>query len=139
MKVIGITGGIGSGKSVVCQIFSLLGVPVYESDKVVHTLYDRHPEIVEKIIKEFSDVVIDKNGKINRKKLGEIVFADSKQLGKLNDIVHPVVKSDFEKWVKSNKGQAYVVKEAAILFESGANESCDKVVAIVSPVELRIA
>ena len=138
MKVVGITGGIGSGKSLVCQIFSRLGVPVYESDKVVHLLYDKYPEINERVKKEFSEVVFDKNGKINRKKLGEIVFTDINKLGILNNIVHPIVKLDFEKWLKSNKGNNFVIKEAAILFESGANENCDKIIAVISPIELRI-
>ena len=139
MKVVGITGGIGSGKSLVCQVFSRLGIPVYESDKAVHFLYDKFPEINERIRKEISEDVIDKNGKINRKKLGEIVFADSHKLSILNSIVHPIVKLDFEKWLDSNKGNPYVIKEAAILFESGASESCDKIISVISPLELRIA
>ena len=139
MKVVGITGGIGSGKSLVCKIFNLLGIPVYESDKVVHLLYDRYPEINERIKNEISEDAIDKNGKVNRKKLSEIVFTDNSALNILNSIVHPVVKTDFEKWLKVNKGNPYVIKEAAILFESGANEQCDKVIAVISPLELRIA
>lgn len=138
MKVVGITGGIGSGKSLVCQIFSRLGVPVYESDKAVHTFYEKYPEINEKIKKEFSEDVFEKNGKLNRKKLGEIVFSDNKKLNTLNSIIHPLVKLDFEKWLKSNKGNPYVIKEAAILFESGSNEICDKIISVISPIEFRI-
>ena len=139
MKVVGITGGIGSGKSVVCQIFSRLGAPVYESDKVVHLFYEKYPEINERIKNEISEEAFDKNGKIVRKKLGEIVFADSKKLGILNKIVHPYVKIDFEKWLKNYKGNPYIIKEAAILFESGASDSCDKIIAVISPLELRIS
>ncbi len=139
MNVVGITGGIGSGKSLVCQIFSLLGVPVYESDKVVHQLYDKYPEINERIKHEISEDVFDKFGKINRKKLGEIVFNDINKLGILNNIIHPIVKSDFEKWLKSKKGNSFVLKEAAILFESGSNENCTKIIAVISPLELRIS
>lgn len=138
MNVVGITGGIGSGKSLVCQIFIRLGVPVYESDKVVHQLYDKYPEINERVKKEISEEVFDKYGKINRKKLGEIVFADINKLGILNSIIHPIVKLDFEKWLKSNKGNSFVIKEAAILFESGSNENCNKIIAVISPLELRI-
>lgn len=138
MKVVGITGGIGTGKSLVCQIFSRLGVPIFESDKVVHQLYEKYPEINEKIKKEFSEDVFDKNGKLSRKKLGEIVFSDIKKLNTLNSIIHPLVKLDFEKWLKSNKGNPYVIEEAAILFESGANEICDKIISVISPIELRI-
>ena len=139
MKVVGITGGIGTGKSLVCQIFSRLGVPIFESDKVVHQLYEKYPEINEKIKKEFSEDVFDKNGKLNRKKLGEIVFSDDKKLNTLNSIIHPLVKLDFEKWLKSNKGNPYIIKEAAILFESGANQICDKIISVISPLELRIS
>lgn len=139
MKVVGITGGIGTGKSLVCQIFSRLGVPVYESDKVAHTFYEKYPEINERIKKEFSEDVFEKNGKLNRKKLGEIVFSDNKKLNTLNSIIHPLVKLDFEKWLKGNKGNPYVIKEAAILFESGSNEICDKIISVISPIELRIS
>ncbi len=138
MKVVGITGGIGSGKSVVCRIFNKLGIPVYEADVAVHQIYDKNPSMVEKILKEVSGDIADKNGRINRKKLGEIVFADNQKLKILNSIVHPVVKSDFNNWVKNNSGNPYVIKEAAILFESGSDDGCDKIISIVSPIELRI-
>ncbi len=139
MKVIGITGGIGSGKTIVSQIFGKLGIPVYEADKAAHQLYDKYPEIKEQVRKEFSEEVIDKNGRIIRKKLGEIVFSDEKKLSILNNIVHPFVKTDFTEWLKSKKGHPYVLKEAAILFESGTDENCDKVISVVSPMELRIS
>lgn len=138
MTIVGITGGIGSGKSVACSVFQHLGIPVYDADSAVHHLYENSPELIEKIKKEISEDVIDKNGKLIRKKLGEIVFNDESKLKKLNAIVHPLVKTDFEKWVSKNKGYPYLIKEAAILFESGANEGCDKVIVVYSPVELRI-
>ena len=81
---------------------------------------------------------IDKNGNINRKKLAEIVFNDEEKLEILNKLVHPLVKRDFENWVESHKSYPYVLKEAAILFESGANKQCDLVIAVISPLELRI-
>jgi dephospho-CoA kinase len=139
MKVVGVTGGIGSGKSVVCNIFKHLGIPVYESDIKAHQLYEKHPETLEKIRNEISEEAIDKNGKINRKKLSEIVFNDNRKLKILNSIIHPLVKTDFNKWVNSNKGFPYVIKEAAILFESGANEYCDKIISVIAPVDLRIS
>lgn len=138
MKIIGITGGIGSGKSIVCAIFSKLGVPVYESDKEVHNLYDKHPDLKDKIVKEISDEVIDKTGKINRKKLSEVVFGNPKKLEQLNAMVHPLVRADFLKWSERWKGNPYVLKEAAILFESGADKDCDKIITVLAPVELRI-
>jgi len=139
MIVVGITGGMGSGKSTVCQVFSRLGVPVYEADVAAHQIYETHPELVEWISKEISSDAVDKSGKINRKKLGEVVFADEKKLRLLNAQVHPRVKNDFDDWKSKQKGMSYVLKEAAILFESGANEGCDKVITVEAPQELRIA
>src|SRR5262245_36087693 len=100
MIVVGVTGGIGSGKSIVCEAFMRLGAPVYEADKTVHQLYDKYPDLIERVRKEISEDAIDKNGKINRKKLAEIIFSDKKKLDAINSIVHPVVKSDFEDWKK---------------------------------------
>lgn len=138
MKIVCITGGIGSGKSIVSRIFNLLGVPVYDADKAVHSIYDSHPEVVERIVKEFSEEIIDKNGKVNRKRLGELVFGDNQKLKTLNSIVHPVVKSDFENWTHTHKTFPYVIKEAAILFESGTHTGCNKIITVVAPLELRI-
>ena len=139
MKIVCITGGIGSGKSVVSRIFNLLGIPVYDADKAVHSIYDSNPEVVACIVNQFSDGVVDKNGKLNRKKLGELVFNDTQKLKILNSIVHPVVKSDFENWSNSHKTFPYVIKEAAILFESGTHAGCEKIITVLAPIELRIA
>ncbi len=139
MMIIGITGGIGSGKSVVCNVFRKLGIPVYEADKSVHDLYERYPELVSRIEAEVSADAVDKNKRISRKKLSEIVFADESKLKKLNAIVHPAVKDDFQNWINNHKGYSYLLKEAAILFESGSNEGCDKVISVSAPVDLRIA
>ena len=138
MKVIGITGGIGSGKSVACAIFKTLGVPVYNADQEAKNLYDKYPELINKIKAEVSDEVFDKNGKLDRKKMAEIIFSDPLKLKLLNSIVHPAVRKDFQKWIASQMNQAYVIKEAAILYESGAYKDCDQVISVVSPVDLRI-
>ncbi len=139
MKIVGITGGIGSGKSIACAVFRKLGIPVYEADKAVHELYENSSELAEKIGKQISADAVDKNGKVNRKKLGEIVFSEEAKLKKLNEIVHPLVRAEFQKWIQAQKGFPYLLKEAAILYESGANEDCDKVIAVSAPVELRIS
>jgi dephospho-CoA kinase len=139
MKIIGVTGGIGSGKSVVCKVFSKLGIPVYEADSAARNLYDKYPELVEKIQEKVASDIIDKNGKINRKKLSEIVFADEEKLSMLNSLVHPMVKADFESWLSAYKAHSYIIKEAAILFESGAYKGCNKIISVISPMELRIA
>lgn len=138
MKIVGITGGIGSGKSVVCKVFEQLGIPVYEADSAAKLLYDKYPELKQSIKELVSEDAIDKNGNINKKKLAEIVFNDDEKLAVLNKLVHPLVKLDFKNWVESHKGFPYLIKEAAILFESGANKDCDIVITVVSPIELRV-
>ncbi len=138
MKIIGVTGGIGSGKTIVCNVFSHLGIPVYEADKAVHRLYENQ-ELIAKVADTISPEVLDKNGKINRKKLSEIVFNDPSKLQQLNKIVHPAVQKDFLDWTEKHKGLSYVIEEAAILFESGAYKNCDKIISVSAPVELRIS
>jgi dephospho-CoA kinase len=137
--IVGITGGIGSGKSVVCNIFSILGIPVYNADEAAKEAYDKYPELSERVKEEISPSVVDKAGKINRKALAEIVFSDPEKLMKLNAMVHPLVGYDFENWIETHRGYPYLLKEAAILFESGAYKMCKKIISISSPVELRIA
>jgi dephospho-CoA kinase len=139
MKVVCLTGGIGSGKSMVGRIFNSLGIPVYNADEAAHSLYEKYPELTGRIAKEISEESIDKSGKINRKRLAEIVFADEKKLSILNSIVHPAVQADFENWLASNKQAAYIVKEAAILFESGAYTACNTIITVTSPLDLRIS
>jgi dephospho-CoA kinase len=138
MMVVGITGGIGSGKTIVCGVFRQLGVPVYEADAETKKLYNTQPEIADRIKKEFTDVVFDKSEKLDKQKLATLVFKDESALKKLNEIVHPFVISHFEEWVKLHKTSSYVLKEAAILFESGTDQGCDRIITVSAPVELRI-
>lgn len=138
MKVIGVTGGIGSGKSVVCTVFQALGVPVYNADEEAKKLYEKYPELIDKIKSEISDAVFDRNGKIDRKKLAEIIFADAAKLKLLNGLIHPIVRKDFQKWCSMYAEKSFVIKEAAILFESGAAKDCDLIITVVSPMDLRI-
>ena len=138
MKIIGITGGIGSGKSVVSGIFRQLGIPVYDADKAVHTLYDRYPELVRRVSEEIGAEVVDARGRIDRKKLGAAVFADQSLLKKLNKLVHPLVRKDFKDWSSQHRHAPYLLKEAAILFESSTDKDCDAVITVVAPEELRI-
>ncbi len=136
--IVGVTGGMGSGKSVVCRVFSLLGIPVYDADTEAKLLYEKYPELKEKVKEQIGEDAIDKSGKINKKKLSEIIFNDDKKLALLNKLVHPIVKKDFTAWVEVNKGFPYLIKEAAILIESGAASQCDQVINISSPYDLRI-
>lgn len=138
MKIVGITGGIGSGKSIVCALFRQLGIPVYDADTEAKLLYDKYPELRKQVMEQISSEVFDSSGKLDRKKLGEIVFHDPSKLSLLNKFVHPLVRKDFLNWVNAQHGVPYVLKEAAILFESGAHEDCDKVIAVVAPAELRL-
>ena len=137
MMIIGITGGIGSGKSIVCNIFRQIGIAVYDADTAAKKLYNTQPEIINSIKKEFTEDVFDKKGKIDKQKLALLVFGDESALKNLNRIVHPFVKRHFEEWVASQTA-IYILKEAAILFESGSDKGCDKIITVTAPVDLRI-
>ena len=139
MIIVGITGGIGSGKSIVCTIFNKLGIPVYNADESAKNAYEKYPELISRIRDEISAEAIDKNGKVIRKILAEIIFADQSKLDLLNAMVHPVVAFDFENWMETHRGFPYIIKEAAILFESNTAQQCNKIITVVSPLELRVS
>ena len=139
MIIVGITGGIGSGKSIVCTIFNKLGIPVYNADESAKNAYEKYPELISRIRDEISAEAIDKNGKVIRKVLAEIIFADQSKLDLLNAMVHPVVAFDFENWMETHRGFPYIIKEAAILFESNTAQQCNKIITVVSPLELRVS
>ncbi|HEX8563456.1 MAG TPA: dephospho-CoA kinase [Flavobacterium sp.] len=134
-KVIGLTGGIGSGKSTVARHFAALGVPVYIADDAAKDVMLR-PKTIDKISRVFPAVVLD--GVINRTKLSEIVFNEPEQLQRLNNIVHPQVRQHFEEWLLL-QDCAFVIREAAILFESGSYLDCDKIITVTAPLETRIS
>ncbi len=137
MIKIGITGGIGSGKSTVCKLFQLLGVPVYNSDYEARLITDTHPQVVQKIKETFGEEsYVD--GKLNRPYISSIVFNNKEELAKLNGIVHPAVAAHFQQWLQEHSAYPYVLKEAAILFESGAYKAVDKVITVSAPRDLRI-
>jgi dephospho-CoA kinase len=137
MLTIGLTGGIGSGKTTVSKLFSLLGIPCYSSDITAKNIVENNADVVEEIKKTFGSHLY-KGAKLNREELADIVFKDKIELSKLNAIVHPAVFKDFEKWKDKNQHAEYVLKEAAILFESGSYKDCDYIVTIVAPLEHRI-
>lgn len=137
MKIIGITGGIGSGKSTVCAIFSALGLPVFEADKEAKLVYD-DAEIRSKVIGFFGTGVFD-GAMLNRQKLAQIVFNNPEMLEKLNAIIHPAVQARFSKWCRKNSHYPMVFREAAILFESGTYADCHSTVLVIAPEEMRIA
>lgn len=136
-RIIGLTGGIGSGKSTVATYIASKGIPVYIADEEAKKLMDSKV-IIKKIQAIFEENILTEEGNLDRKKIGSIVFNQPEKLAKLNAIVHPEVKKHFEKWVKKHKNQPFVVKEVAILFETGGNLACDKVIMITAPEEIRI-
>lgn len=137
MKVVGITGGIGSGKSTVCNIFRVLGIPVYEADAEAKKLYDL-PEVVSELKKVFGGHYFSKSGELDKRKFADLIFNDDTALKKINDIVHPYVKKRFREWKKAHNDKPYVLKEAAILFESGSDKGCDKVITVTAPENIRL-
>ena len=135
-KIIGLTGGIGSGKTMVANYISSLGIPVYIADEEAKKIMDSD-NVVQAISNAFGDNIIQ-NKKINREKLSKLVFNKPAELQKLNAIIHPLVKVDFDKWLKNYEKFLFVFKEAAILFESGSYKYCDAVIAVTAPVETRL-
>ena len=136
MKIVGLTGGIGSWKSAVLSVFSSLGVPCYQSDSSAKKLMQQDPELINQIKALFRDDLYE-GEKLNRGKLAEVVFADKSKLESLNAIVHPRVKEDFQLFL-SQQNADYVIKEAAILFETGGAEDCDVTILVTAPEDLRI-
>lgn len=135
-KIIGLTGGIGSGKSTIAGYFKALGVPIYIADEEARKLMDM-PDVIRKVQSLFDENVIENNS-LNRKKIAELVFSAPEKLKKLNSIIHPEVKKHFLSWVKAHKEFPFVIKEAAILFESGSYKDCDKIITVTAPQEVRI-
>ena len=133
---IGITGSIGSGKSVVCRLFNMLGVPVYDSDSKARLLMNSDPVLIDSLIRRFGQECF-RNGVLNRKLLAERVFGDAAALADLNALVHPAVTRDFLTWTEAFD-TPYVIVESAILFESGLNRVVDRTVAVTAPVQLRL-
>lgn len=135
-KVIGLTGGIGSGKTTVAHFFSELGVPVFIADKEAKTISESK-EVEPELLSLFGEKVY-KEGKLDRKHIASRVFSNPDLLQKLNQIIHPRVQKKFEQWLKIHSKAKYVIKEAAILFESGSYKQCFKVILVTAPQDVRI-
>lgn len=136
-KRLGITGGIGSGKTTVCRIFRVLGVPVFVADTIAKQLMNSDRGIRD-AINTIADKDIYTSGELDRKELGRLIFNRPELLRRVNAAIHPAVFRMFDEWAVESK-EPYVIMEAAILFESGADEFVDRVVTISAPVEERIA
>lgn len=134
---VGITGGIGSGKSIVSKIFHTLSVPIYNSDDRGKYLTKTSSDIRQQIKEQFGPAYFDENGLLLSQKLGATVFADEEKLKILNAIVHPEVRKDFTVWYEQ-QNSPYILKESAIIFENGLEKSLDLVITVVSPLHMRI-
>jgi len=135
---IGITGGIGSGKSLVCKIFGVLGVPAYDADSRAKNLMTTDGILIDQIKKEFGSLSYDVKGGLNREFLSATVFSKQDKLKQLNALVHPRVAVDYKQWVEEHAGNKYVLKETALLFESGSYKELDKIILVTAPKEIRI-
>ncbi len=135
-KIIGLTGGIGSGKTTISNYFATFGIPVYIADDEAKKITNK-PEIILKIKEVFGSEIFDLEI-LNRKKLASIVFDDSQKLQQLNKIIHPAVQKNYENWLESHNKSQFIVKESAILFETGGYKKCDFVITVVVPLEERI-
>ncbi|HUX53631.1 MAG TPA: dephospho-CoA kinase [Williamwhitmania sp.] len=138
MLKVGLTGGIGSGKSFVARIFSELGVPIYQADIEAKKLIEVDPDIVAAYKQFFGDEIYTPLG-LNRKQVAALVFGDREILEKVNGVVHPAVERHFQSWLQQHSLFPYVIHEAAILIESGASETMDKLVVVAAPEEVRVA
>ncbi len=134
--IVGLTGGIGSGKTTVAKIFNDFGISIYNSDLRAKALMQNNAQLKEQIIEHFGLEAYD-NGQLNRGYIAEIIFNDKSELQKMNALVHPVVRNDVREWARQQV-TPYVLQESAILFESGASEFYDKTILITAPIELRI-
>ena len=137
MMVVGLTGGIGSGKSTIAKAFAALGIAVFNSDEQAKALIATDAQVKERIIAAFGEEAYH-NGEYNRAYIAQIVFNNSEKLAILNGIVHPALAKYFKQWAKEQTSP-YVLKEAAILFESGSYKDCDYIITVTAPEEVRIA
>lgn len=136
--VVGLTGGIGSGKSTVAKLFEVLGVPVYNSDIRAKEMYYK-AEVKEQVIRLLGTNAYDENGKLNAPHISKTIFGDSGVLQKINGIIHPAVENDFKEFVHQHSQSKLILKESALIFEAGIYKKLDKTILVTSPLELRIA
>lgn len=136
--LVGITGGIGSGKSTVARIFSILGIPIYYADDRAKWLMANDPKLKKQIMDHFGNESYSEDGILNRAFLATKVFADEEKVKIINSLVHPAVRLDFENWSNAQNSH-YVLKEAALLFETGSYKDLDKVINVSTPIKIRIS
>lgn len=138
MLLVGITGGIGSGKSTVCKIFEVLGVPIYYADDRAKYLMQHDLALVQNLKEAFGNDIYQ-DGNLDRALLASRVFTDKGKLAKLNSLVHPAVAQDAIDWQQANSQAPYTLREAALLFEAGIYKALHKVIVVTAPLEVRVA
>jgi dephospho-CoA kinase len=135
---IGLTGGIGSGKSLVADFFKLLGIPVYISDLEAKKLMQTNSLVRENLIEAFGELVYSDSGELNRSELAKIIFNNADALKKVNSIVHPQVRLHYKAWLSEHAGVSYVIQESAILFDTGLYKNFDKIITVTADKEIRL-
>ncbi len=138
MQHLGITGGIGSGKTTVCKIFETLGIPIYYADDQAKHLMSHDPDLIAGIIDLFGPEAYLEPQVLNRSHIAQVAFNNKDKLAQLNALVHPAVARDGLEWQSAQKNVPYTLKEAALLYESGSYRSLDKIIVVTAPLELRI-
>ncbi|MCE1199272.1 MAG: dephospho-CoA kinase [Marinilabiliales bacterium] len=139
MLTIGVTGGIGSGKTTVCKVFKVLGVPVFHADQEAKRLQNENNEIKDGLKSIFGSEIYDKMGQLNRQMLASFIFNNVSLLQRVNQLVHPIVHREFETWSLLHHESAYVLYEAAILFETGHFKNFDKTILVLADPDQRLA
>jgi dephospho-CoA kinase len=137
MKIIGLTGGIGSGKSSVLEIFKKIGISTYNADESAKELISSNKKIIHSIKQLFGEDIYNEN-ELNSKLVSKIVFNDKEKLKSLNLIIHPAVAIDFDNFCFNHRDESYIVKEAAIIFETNTENLFDKIIYVKAPEEIRI-
>lgn len=136
--LVGLTGGIGAGKSTIAKFFTLLGIPIYYADDRAKWLMSNNSVLKRQVLDTFGDESFTQDGEINRLFLAKTIFADPEKTAIINAFVHPAVKRDFRHWTENQK-TPYIIKEAALLFETGSYQDLDKTILVAAPLEIRIA
>ncbi len=138
MLNVGITGGIGSGKTTICKIFETIGIPIYYADDRAKKLMVTDIFLIENIKKIFGEKAYFSNGELNRAHLSALAFSDKNKIAQLNALVHPAVHADSQAWFSAQQGVPYALKEAALHFESGGHKHLDKMIMVFAPQPLRV-
>lgn len=140
MLKIGITGGIGSGKTTICRLFETLGIPIYYTDDAAKWILQHNPDVRQQVSTLFGNIAYLPDGTLNRHAISAIAFTEPEKLKLLEQIVHPAVWQHSEQWITQQANHIpYILKESALLFETGAYKQLDKIITVVAPIDLRIA